>query len=54
MKTLGELGGGGFGSVEALDVKLGLKPGANKDELIEAMAGHILAQGEMHGTYERK
>jgi Raf kinase inhibitor-like YbhB/YbcL family protein len=37
----------------ALDAPLGLKPGATKAELLKAMKGHILAQGELVGTYSR-
>jgi len=40
--------------IYALDSALTLKPGATKDELLAAMKGHILAQGELIGTYERK
>ena len=40
--------------VYALDQPLGLKPGATKEELVAAMEGHILDQGELVGTYERK
>ncbi len=40
--------------VYALDQALGLKPGLTKPELLKAMEGHILAQGELIGTYERK
>ena len=38
----------------ALDAPLDLPPGATEDELFQAMAGHILAEGELIGTYERK
>ncbi len=37
----------------ALDAPLSLKPGATKDQLATAMQGHILAQSEMVGTYQR-
>ncbi|MGE5194607.1 MAG: YbhB/YbcL family Raf kinase inhibitor-like protein [Deltaproteobacteria bacterium] len=37
----------------ALDTPLDLKPGAEKQELLAAMKGHILAQGELVGTYQR-
>lgn len=37
----------------ALDSDLALEPGATKDQLLTAMAGHILAQGELIGTYSR-
>jgi Raf kinase inhibitor-like YbhB/YbcL family protein len=39
--------------IYALDTPLDLKPGATKQELLEAMEGHILAQGELVGTYQR-
>lgn len=37
-----------------LDVPLNLPPGIEKQELLKAMNGHILAEGELIGTYERK
>ena len=37
----------------ALDMKLGLKPGAGKKELEAATKGHILAQAEWMGRYGR-
>ncbi len=37
----------------ALDAALGLKPGVDKKTLEAAMAGHIVAQAELVGTYER-
>ena len=39
--------------VYALDTKLDLKPGATKKQLVKAMEGHILAQGELMGKYAR-
>ena len=39
--------------VYALDQPLELGPGATKERLLEAMAGHVLAEGELVGTYER-
>jgi Raf kinase inhibitor-like YbhB/YbcL family protein len=36
----------------ALDEPLGLAPGAERDALVEAMRGHVVAQGELIGTYE--
>ena len=39
--------------VYALDAPSGLKPGATKKQLLAAIEGHILAQGELVGTYER-
>lgn len=38
----------------ALDTTLGLKAGASKREVEAAMAKHILAQGVLVGTYQRK
>lgn len=39
----------------ALDTpKLDLKPGANKDDLLNTIRGRILAQTTLTGTYERK
>ena len=37
----------------ALDTKLDLHAGATRRELVDAMGGHIVAQGELIGTYER-
>jgi Raf kinase inhibitor-like YbhB/YbcL family protein len=37
----------------ALDAELDLKPGLDKKALLAAMAGHILAQGELIGTFQR-
>jgi Raf kinase inhibitor-like YbhB/YbcL family protein len=37
----------------ALDTKLDLSPSATKDALLKAMDGHILAEGELVGTYAR-
>ncbi len=37
----------------ALDKLLELPPGTPKKELLEAMQGHILAQGQLTGTYHR-
>jgi len=38
----------------ALDTKLELKPGSSKEDLEKAMEGHILAQGQLMGRYQRK
>ena len=38
----------------ALDTMLDLAAGANKAQLLKAMAGHILAQAELIGTYARQ
>jgi Raf kinase inhibitor-like YbhB/YbcL family protein len=37
----------------ALDIALLLGPGLTKEQLLEAMQGHILDEGELVGTYER-
>jgi Raf kinase inhibitor-like YbhB/YbcL family protein len=37
----------------ALDEILGIAPGANKGELEKAMLGHILARGELTGTFTK-
>ena len=37
----------------ALDAPLALKPGATKAQLLKAMKGHVLAEGELVGTYSR-
>lgn len=40
--------------VYALDTKLDLEPGVDKKELLEAMEGHILAEGQLMGRYQRQ
>jgi Raf kinase inhibitor-like YbhB/YbcL family protein len=42
-----------FFRLYALDTPLDLGPGADKDQVLEAMAGHILAQTELMGTFSR-
>ena len=37
----------------ALDQALDLKAGASKKQLLDAMPGHVLAQGILTGTYQR-
>ena len=37
----------------ALDATLKLEPGATKRDLLRAIEGHILAQAELVGTYQR-
>ena len=59
----GEIGYGGpcppsgthryFFKIYALDAELSLKAGATKAEVENAMQGHIVAQGQLMGTYER-
>jgi Raf kinase inhibitor-like YbhB/YbcL family protein len=41
-------------TVYALDATVGLKAGATKAELLASMEGHVLAEAELVGTYERK
>jgi Raf kinase inhibitor-like YbhB/YbcL family protein len=43
-----------FFKLYALDAETSLKPGATKDDLLTAMEGHILARGELMGTYSRQ
>jgi len=38
----------------ALDRPTGLAPGATKKELLQALEGHILAQGQLMGRYQRR
>lgn len=40
--------------VYALDAVLDLKPGLTKADLLEAMKGHIVGEGELVAIYERK
>jgi Raf kinase inhibitor-like YbhB/YbcL family protein len=42
-----------FFKLYALDVILDLEPGANKETLLQAMEGHILAEVVLMGTYSR-
>ena len=42
-----------FFKLYALDKVLDLKPDAGKAELVEAMKEHILAEGQLMGTYKR-
>ena len=37
----------------ALDVRLDLSPGAGRDELTTAMFNHVMAEGDLVGTYGR-
>jgi Raf kinase inhibitor-like YbhB/YbcL family protein len=37
----------------ALDTLVDILPGATKEELLKAMQGHILAQGELMGTFSK-
>lgn len=42
-----------FFKLYAVDDALDLKPGATKKDVLKAMEGHILAQGELMGKYAR-
>jgi Raf kinase inhibitor-like YbhB/YbcL family protein len=42
-----------FFKLYALDTELNLKTGATKSQLVKAMEGHILAQGQLMGKYRR-
>jgi Raf kinase inhibitor-like YbhB/YbcL family protein len=39
--------------IYALDTALPLESGLTKPELVKAMQGHILAEGQLIGTYKR-
>jgi phosphatidylethanolamine-binding protein (PEBP) family uncharacterized protein len=39
--------------VYALDTELDTPAGSSKDELLAAIEGHVLDEGELIGTYER-
>ena len=43
-----------FFKLYALDTLLSLPPGVTKKELLRAMEGHVLAEGQLLGTYQRK
>jgi len=42
-----------FFKLYALDMALALKPGLTKDELLSAMKGHVLAEAQIMGTFDR-
>jgi len=42
-----------FFKLYALDAKLDLEEGAKKKDVEKAMEGHVLAQGQLMGTYKR-
>lgn len=42
-----------FFKLYALDVSLDVPPGASKQQLEQAMKGHVLARGELMGKYQR-
>lgn len=43
-----------FFKLYALDTSLDLEPGTSKEELLEAMEGHIIEKTEMVGLYSRE
>jgi len=43
-----------FFKLYALDTEINLEAGATKAELLKAMEGHILAEGQLIGRYERR
>jgi len=43
-----------FFKLYALDTLLDLKPGTTKKDVEAAMKGHVLAEGQLMGTYRRK
>jgi Raf kinase inhibitor-like YbhB/YbcL family protein len=43
-----------FFKLYALDTMLNLRPGASRQDVEAAMAKHILAQGQLMGTYQRR
>ncbi len=43
-----------FFKLYALDTQLELKPRATKKEVEQAMGNHVLAQGQLMGTYKRR
>ena len=42
-----------FFKLYALDTTINLLPGATKEQVLEEMEGHILAQGELVGTFSK-
>jgi Raf kinase inhibitor-like YbhB/YbcL family protein len=42
-----------FFKLYALDTMLDLPAGATRDQLLAAMKGHTLAEGQVMGTYQR-
>jgi Raf kinase inhibitor-like YbhB/YbcL family protein len=42
-----------FFKLYALNAPLSVEPGLFKEALLKAMSGHVLAEGELIGTYER-
>ncbi|MBP8973958.1 MAG: YbhB/YbcL family Raf kinase inhibitor-like protein [Anaerolineae bacterium] len=42
-----------FFKLYALDAMLDLSPGATKQQVLDALAGHVLAEGQLMGTYKK-
>ncbi len=42
-----------FFKLYALDANTGLQPGATKEDLLSAIEGHVLAEAELMGSYQR-
>ena len=42
-----------FFKLYAVDTEVDLKPGATKDEVLDAIKGHVLAEGQLMGRYSR-
>lgn len=42
-----------FFKLYAIDKNLGLEPGVKKSDVLKAMEGHVLAEGQLMGTYGR-
>ncbi len=42
-----------FFKLYALDTALDLAPGATKQQVLDALAGHVLAEGQLMGTYKK-
>lgn len=45
---------GYYFKIYALDIKLNLEPGAKKEEVLESMKGHVLAEAQLVGKYQRQ
>lgn len=43
-----------FFKLYALDKMLNLNPGLTKKDVLKAMEGHVLAEGQLMGTYQRR
>jgi hypothetical protein len=41
-------------TLHALDATLGLTPGATREDLLQAMRGHVLEKATLTGTYSRR